>query len=60
MGNVNDNPLSGLNILYFITHWKWIEQGKMRQSSFQTYNTCARTFTHTTMREEMKIVLYFT
>ena len=37
----------GLNIFYFITHWKWIEQGNNATTLFPTYNTHARTHTHT-------------
>ena len=43
----------GLNIYYFITHWKWIKQNAT--TLFPTYNTNARTFTQCTTREEMKI-----
>ena len=25
-------------VFYFVTHWKWIEQGKMRQKNFKHHN----------------------
>ena len=52
----------GLNIFYFITHWKWFEQGNNATMLYPTCNTYARTFTFTqsTTREEMKIVITYT
>ena len=52
----------GLNIFYFITHWKWIGQGNDATMLYPTCNTYARTFTFTqsTTREEMKIVITYT
>ena len=52
----------GLNIFYFITHWKWIGQGNNATMLYPTCNTYARTFTFTqsTTREEMKIVITYT
>ena len=52
----------GLNIFYFITHWKWIGQGNNATMLYPTCNTYAHTFTFTqsTTREEMKIVITYT
>ena len=52
----------GLNIFYFITHWKRIGQGNNATMLYPTCNTYARTFTFTqsTTREEMKIVITYT